>query len=92
MCDLLGDHDIAVMDIDGFVHPLSAVYRRTALTQVERLLAQDQLRPTLLLEALDTRRVRPREVSDVDPELRTLRNVNTPADYESALRESGAGG
>ena len=28
MIALLGDHDIAVMDIDGFPHPLSAVYRR----------------------------------------------------------------
>src|SRR4051812_16625754 len=25
MIDLLGDHDIAVMEIDGFAHPLSAV-------------------------------------------------------------------
>src|SRR5512138_2999381 len=29
MLSLLGDHDIAVMEIDGFTHPLSAVYRRS---------------------------------------------------------------
>ena len=39
MIDLLGDHDIAVMEVDGFPHPLSAVYRRDTLPQVEALLA-----------------------------------------------------
>ena len=31
MIELLGDYDIAVMEVDGFPHPLSAVYRRTTL-------------------------------------------------------------
>src|SRR4029077_16787576 len=35
MIELLGDHDIAVMEIDGFPNPLSAVYRRDTLPQVE---------------------------------------------------------
>ena len=43
MIDLLGDHDIAVMEIDGFPHPLSAVYRRRTLPHVEALLAKDRL-------------------------------------------------
>ena len=40
MIELLGDHDIAVMEIDGFPHPLSAVYRRDTLPHVEALLAK----------------------------------------------------
>src|SRR5688572_16572520 len=35
MIDLLGDYDIAVVEIDGFAHPLSAVYRRSTLPHVE---------------------------------------------------------
>ena len=58
MLVLLGDHDIAVMEIDGFTHPLSAVYRRSVLPKVEELLAQDRLRPVFLFEAVRTRRVR----------------------------------
>src|SRR5262245_38634582 len=27
MIELMGDADVAVMDVDGFAHPLSAVYR-----------------------------------------------------------------
>jgi len=88
MLDLLGDDDIAVMEIDGFTHPLSAVYRRSVLPQVELLLAQDRLRPAFLFEAMKTRRVSPDEMRAADPDLRTLRNLNTREDYEAALVEA----
>jgi molybdenum cofactor guanylyltransferase len=89
MIELLGDHDISVMEIDGFPHPLSAVYRRTLLPQIESLLEEDRLRPVFLFDSVRTRRVRPEEVLPVDPELRTLRNLNTPEDYAKALSEAG---
>jgi molybdenum cofactor guanylyltransferase len=85
MIVLLGNHDIAVMEIDGFAHPLSAVYRRSTLPHVEALLAQDKLRPVFLFDAVQTRRVRPEEMVSVDPQLYTLRNLNTPEDYQEAL-------
>jgi molybdopterin-guanine dinucleotide biosynthesis protein A len=89
MIELLGDHDIAVMEVDGFPHPLSAVYRRDTLPLVESLLAQDKLRPVFLFDAVRTRRVQPAEMTSVDPELRTLRNLNTRADYLQALSDAG---
>lgn len=89
MIELLGSHDIAVMEIDGFAHPLSAVYRRSVLPHVEALLAADRLRPAFLFEAADTRRVRPAEMRALDPELRTLRNLNTREDYLAALADAG---
>jgi molybdenum cofactor guanylyltransferase len=85
MIALLGDHDIAVMEIDGFPHPLSAVYRRDTLPDVEALLAQDRLRPVFLFDAVRTRRVQPAEMTSVDPQLLTLRNLNTREDYLDAL-------
>ena len=91
MLALLDGYDIAVMEIDGFTHPLSAVYRRAVLPQVESLLAQDRLRPVFLFEAVRTRRVSPDEMRAADPDLRTLRNLNTREDYEAALREAGLG-
>ena len=87
MLALLEEHDIAVMEIDGFPHPLSAVYRRAVLPQVESLLAQDRLRPVFLFDAVRTRRVSPDEMRVADPDLRTLRNLDTREDYEAALRE-----
>jgi molybdopterin-guanine dinucleotide biosynthesis protein A len=89
MIELLGDHDIAVMEVDGFPHPLSAVYRRDTLPQVEALLAKDRLRPVFLFDAVRTRRVLPEEMVSVDPELCTLRNLNTREDYLAALAEAG---
>jgi molybdopterin-guanine dinucleotide biosynthesis protein A len=77
-------HDVAVMEIDGFTHPLSAVYRRSTLPVVENLLAHDRLRPLFLYESVDTRRVRPDEMQ-ADPELLTIQNLNTRDDYARAL-------
>jgi molybdopterin-guanine dinucleotide biosynthesis protein A len=89
MIELLGDHDIAVMEINGFPHPLSAVYRREILPEVESLLAKDRLRPAFLFDQMRTRRVRPEEMVSVDPQLHTLRNLNTPDDYLEALSDAG---
>ena len=92
MIALARDFDIAVMEIDGFTHPLSAVYRRRTLPYVEELLAANRLRPAFLFDAVSTRRVRPSEMTSVDPQLLTLRNLNTPQDYEDALATSRAAG
>ena len=89
MIDLLGDYDIAVMEVDGFPHPLSAVYRRTTLPHVEALLEKEKLRPVFLFNTVRTRRIHPEEVASVDPKLRTLRNLNTREDYLAALAEEG---
>ena len=88
MLDLARGYDVAVMEIDGFTHPLSAVYRRSTLPHIEGLLAENRLRPVFLFERVKTRRVR-RDEMTADPDLRTLRNLNTREDYERALAEAG---
>ena len=88
MLEMVEGHDIAVMEIDGFPHPLSAIYRRSVLPRVEELLDANRLRPVFLFDAVRTRRVQPHEMSG-DPGLRTLRNLNTPDDYARALADAG---
>jgi molybdenum cofactor guanylyltransferase len=88
MFELARGHDIAVMEIDGFTHPLSAVYRRSVLPVVEDLLTNNRLRPVFLFDAVKTRRVTPEQMTS-DPDLRTLRNLNTRDDYERALADAG---
>jgi molybdopterin-guanine dinucleotide biosynthesis protein A len=88
MLALADGHDVAVMEIDGFPHPLSAIYRRATLPFIEALLAQDKLRPVFLYEQVDTRKVRPDEIT-TDAALQTLRNLNTREDYEQALTTAG---
>jgi molybdopterin-guanine dinucleotide biosynthesis protein A len=88
MLELARGYDIAVMEIDGFAHPLSAVYRRTTLRRIEGLLAEDRLRPAFLFDMVKTRRVSPSEMT-ADPALRTLWNLNTREDYDRALEAAG---
>ena len=88
MLDFVDGFDIVVMEIDGFPHPLSAVYRRAVLPHVEDLLAANRLRPVFLFDSVKTRRVRPEEIT-ADPDLRTLRNLNTREEYERALVDAG---
>lgn len=89
MIDLAEGYDIAVTEIDGFAHPLSAVYRRSALPHAEALLAEDQLRVSYLFTRVRTRRVPTSEMIAVDPGLQTLRNLNTKEDYAAALAQAG---
>jgi molybdopterin-guanine dinucleotide biosynthesis protein A len=89
MIALADGYDIAVMEIDGFAHPLSAIYSRSVLAHVEALLGEDRLRPAFLFDAVRTRRIQPEEMASVDPDLLTLRNLNTPDDYRQALADAG---
>jgi molybdopterin-guanine dinucleotide biosynthesis protein A len=86
-----GDHQIAVPCLrenrDLAVaarQPLAAVYRVSVLPVVRELLAADRLRMLNLLEMVPTRMIEAHEFTDVDPDLLSLRNVNTPEEYEAA--------
>jgi molybdopterin-guanine dinucleotide biosynthesis protein A len=91
LIELLGDWSICAPESDGYRHPLAAVYRIEVAALAARLLAEDRLRSSLLFELAPTRIVHPHEFADVDPTLQSLRNLNTLADYEAALRESFSG-
>jgi molybdopterin-guanine dinucleotide biosynthesis protein A len=83
---LLNDHDVAV-PVDGqHHHPLAAVYRTTVVPHIHALLDAEQLRPAYLFDRVDTVRIPVDDLREWDPELRTLANLNEPADYLEALR------
>ena len=87
MIELLGSEQICVPNVGGYHHPLAAVYRVEVLAAVQKLLQEDRLRPTFLFDVVPTRVVSADELLDVDPTFETLRNLNTLADYELALRD-----
>ena len=89
LIELLGDYSICVPDAGGYRHPLAAVYRIEVAAVAERLLAEGRARPAFLFDAVPTRVVTADELRDVDPTLETLRNLNTPTEYEAALRTLG---
>jgi molybdopterin-guanine dinucleotide biosynthesis protein A len=86
---LLLSADIAVPRIGGYLHPLAAAYRLSVLPHVRELLAADQLRPVFLFERVATRVIEPHELEAVDPEFRSLQNLNTPEEYAAAIRAAG---
>lgn len=89
LIDLRGTAEACVPRVGGYHHPLAAVYSVTVLGEVRRLLAEDRLRPFFLFQAVPTRVVGPEELQDVDPDFASLRNLNTPEEYEAALRDAG---
>ena len=84
-------YEVAVPYIDGFAEPLAAAYRIDVLPQVDALLAENRLRPAFLFDLVATRRISAEELTDVDPGLGSLANLNRPEDYHKALKKAGFG-
>lgn len=87
LIELLGDFFICVPEVGGYRHPLAAVYRIEVADVAIRLLSENRLRMSLLFEESATRFVQAEELADTDPSFQSLRNLNTPRDYETALRK-----
>jgi molybdopterin-guanine dinucleotide biosynthesis protein A len=91
----LCDGDIAVPLIDGRFHPLAAIYATSLHALAAELLAAGQRRPISLFDRATTRVVTAADlfadeaVRRDDPDLATLKNLNTPEDYRAALAAVG---
>jgi molybdenum cofactor guanylyltransferase len=83
----LGDSSICLPEVGGFKHPLAAAYRIDVLPLVRALLDAGRLRPIFVSESVKTRVLGAADFVDVDPDLASLRNMNTPEEYEAAIRE-----
>ncbi len=89
MIDSLEEYDVAVPAEDKFHHPLAAVYRTRVLPTVKSLLAADRMRPAFLFDEANTCRVPIETLRDIDPDLRTLANLNHAQDYFEAAALAG---
>jgi molybdenum cofactor guanylyltransferase len=82
--------EIAVPVARGYRQPLAAAYRVCLAETAERLVIQDRLRAAFLfdecrVETLDDAALREDPVlAALDPDLDSVLNVNTPADYAAA--------
>jgi molybdopterin-guanine dinucleotide biosynthesis protein A len=85
-------YDAVVPRSDAGCEPLHAVYGRSCLPQVERMVRDDRLRLDALFSAVRVRWVDADEVRPLDPSLRSFVNVNTPEELEAARRVLGRGG
>ena len=74
------------------LYPLTAVYRPTLLPQIDARVSVGRLRASDLFDEIDACRVPVEALRNVDPELKSLQNVNTEDEYRAALAAAGFDG
>jgi molybdopterin-guanine dinucleotide biosynthesis protein A len=92
LIDQLGEYDAVVPREGEFHHPLAAVYRTDLVDAIATCLARDQLRMISFYDQIKTCRVSVQDLAAVDPQLDSLMNLNSPDDYQAALRKAGLRG
>ena len=83
---LAEDYEAVVPRIEREPEGVCALYARTLGSRIEGLLDGGERSIKALLAASNVRYVAPEELRAVDPELRSFRNVNSPADYQAWLK------
>jgi molybdenum cofactor guanylyltransferase len=83
---LAGDSEAVVPRPDKEPEGVCALYARALAPRIEALLEEGERSIKSLLDRSAVRYVSSDELRAVDPELRSFRNINTPADYEAWLR------
>jgi len=86
LCAMLEHYDAVVPEIAGLVQPLHAVYRKRCIAAVNSMIAAGESRLAQIVDAVSVRRVGEQELRALDPDLLSFINVNTPEDYQRALR------
>jgi molybdopterin-guanine dinucleotide biosynthesis protein A len=87
--DLLGEDEIAVPHDGERYHPLAGVYRTGVLSAAEMLLAAGERSLVSLIDRCRSRTVALDALREIDPNLGSLTNCNTPEDYRRALVAGG---
>jgi molybdenum cofactor guanylyltransferase len=82
----LGDNDVVMAQIGGFVQPLGAIYRLSVAATITGLLRQGVVSPRTLASVAKALILDETRLRAIDPELAFWRSVDTPDDYERARR------
>jgi molybdenum cofactor guanylyltransferase len=90
LATLRDDVDVVLPEVGGYPQPLAAAYRVGLVDVVERLIAEDRMRPAFLFEASRVQRLDAAALlgdpvlAALDPDLDSVLNLNEPGDYEAA--------
>ncbi|MFT4513937.1 MAG: molybdopterin-guanine dinucleotide biosynthesis protein A [Planctomycetota bacterium] len=83
----IGDADVLMPQAREKLQPLTAIYRIAALEPAIKLLNSGGRRPREIAAHTNSRIVTEDELREFDPDLRFLRNLNSPADYDAVRNE-----
>ena len=79
--------DVVILRRGEWVDPLHAVYRQTCLAPMEAAVRSGQRRIVSFFPQVRVRSLTVEDVSALDPDLRSFRNINTPREWSAARRE-----
>lgn len=82
----ISNYDVVVPYWQGRYQPLHAVYRQSVVPLLKEQLERGELRPIFLYKKVRTREIQEDEVRRFDPEGLSFLNMNTPEDYQAALK------
>jgi len=86
LCAMLARYDAVVPEIAGLLQPLHAVYRKRCIAAIDSIIAAGEARLVQIVQAVSVRKVGEQELRALDPDLLSFMNLNTPEDYQRALR------
>lgn len=86
---MLDGFDAVIPEVGGKLQPLHAVYRKQCANAIAVLEAKGEKRLTANANAINARKVGESELRRIDPKLSSFFNVNTPEDYQHALKLAG---
>jgi molybdopterin-guanine dinucleotide biosynthesis protein A len=89
LVEFSAEHELTALEVNGFPHPLCAVYCTRLLPQIEALLADPTAGPSRLCMSPRTRRIDPRDFDLPEVALNGLLSINTIEDYKAALTAAG---
>jgi len=84
MIQLSTNFDIVAPRVGNLVEPLHAVYSKSCLAPIERMIKEDKLRIYPLFNSVSVRYVEAEEIERFDPKHLSFFNINTKADLEKA--------
>jgi len=84
MIQLAANFDLVVPRVGNLVEPLQAVYAKSCLAPIKRMIKQDKLSVSQLFRLVKTRYVETEEIERFDPKHLSFFNVNTKADLKRA--------
>jgi len=90
LCEMLEDNDALIPRVDGKLQTLHAVYRKKCAEVLATMRGKGEHRLHEIVNFARVQIVPEEDIRALDPDLLSFFNVNTPEDYERALKLSDA--
>ena len=81
------NYEVVIPALDDGYHPLHALYSKRCITQIERLIGENDFKITDFFSKVRVREIIPAEVRPLNPVMDSFLNINTPEDLEEVRKQ-----